>query len=456
MSFRPQSASLGYGWPTVAESGVSKWITASAIDRYPVSSGSLELTSETTRVDVSNDMTGLFGEIQGPITAINHAGDFSTPVSPNTFFMGLLALQAGASKTAVKPTADNTWIQEISPDETDVVLLDRYITFLQDITDENPRLFNPASIKQTVLSAPKGERLNAVFSPMVLRVRYYDISVLEAGTPANKAVVRGWLDETNNAKTDRKLFLKVSSYADPVATMLAGFGATPTGPVTFSVTAGLDAEGNPFWTEVVDSDGLPAAPGIGRADVKFEMALLDNADVTLLDEISLVNPIPAPVIVRPTTPTFTASAACLIVDGVVIADIDNWTLTLINDLNVVPGGACSAMPGAFERAGVSTAVMEFQRKFVTFRHETDLHDDAEFEVFVEARTNQLVHAAGVNGDVFDLKITLPAAKFSSGQSFKALSSATDTDSSYSVSGSPTSSTPQWKAVLKTDFADIYA
>ncbi len=453
-SFRPQDAVWGYGWPTAAQATLSEWIPADAIDRFAVRYDEIALTSTPSRADVSSAMTGLVGEVQGPQTAIEHSGPITVPLGPDTFNLGLLALHAGAAKDEAQLGSDTAYQQQISPDETDVDLTGRYITAEQDIRDGEPRIWNPVGIPQVVWNFAKGDIVKMQYTPLPLYVRYYDLAVLETGSPTNKAIIRGWLNPTQNAIADKKLYLKVTAYGSPTATMLAGFAATPTGSVTFSVTAGKDAEGQPYWTEIVDGDGLTQGVPIGRADNKMEIALLDAADVTALDEISLLNPIPDPVVTRPTTPTFTVSAICLTVDGTRVADLESATLTTVNDLQAVPGGACGAQPQAFNREGASTAEFTFERRFVTFRHEKDIHDDAEFAVLIEGRTDVLVDSGGARGDVFDFSVSLPLGRYASG--FKALASATDSTSSYTVRASPDASNAQWTVLMKTAFADIFA
>ncbi len=454
--FRPQNATYGYGWPTVAQAALSEFVVADAIDRHAVRYDDMSPTSTQTRADISDSMTGLIGEVQGPRTAFEHGGDVVVPLGPDTFNLGLIAQHGGGARTAVQIVADAAWNQFIGPGETDVDLRKRFVTALQDIRDGEPRLWNPVGIQQIVWQFAKADVVKMAYTPMPLYSRYYDISATVAGSPTQRAIVRGLLNPTTNDLADKKLFLKVTAYADPAVTVLAGFGVTPVGAVTFQATAGLNKELRPNWARIVDGDGLPAGVAIGRADVEMEIAFLDNADVTALDEISLVNPIPDPTVTRPTTPIFTVSSMCLTVDGTRVADLESATLTMANDLVAVAGGACGAYPQSFNRQGASTCELTFERRFVTFRHEKDIHDDATFAVLIEGRTDVLVDSGGAQGDVFDFSVSMPLTQFAGGQSFKALASATDANASYTLRSSPDSGNPQWLATFKTQFADIFA
>ena len=400
-------------------------------------------------------MTGLVGETQGPRTTIEHGETVSVPLGPDTFNTGAIAFHAGAHKTGVILGADAAFQQQISPDETDVLLTSRFLTGLQDGRDGNPRLWNPMGVQGITWNFAQGEIVTLDYQFLPLYVRYYGLVNVEAGSATQPMLIRGWLNPTTNALADRKLFLKVTAYADPTATVLAAFGATPAGSVTFAVIAGLDAEQRPRWTEVPDGDGLPAGVDIGTADVKFECALLDNTDVTILDEYSWLNPSDDPVVVRPTTPTFTVSAACIILDGTKIADLESSVLTMVNDLVAVPGGACGAMPQSFDRQGASTAELTIERRYTTFRDQTINLDDTEFAVLIQGRTNVLVDGAGANGDVFDFEISLPVCKLI-GTSWKAFTAATDTTNSLTIRASPTSGSPQWQYKVKTQFLDPLA
>ena len=453
--FRPQNATFGFGVQTVAQAAASEWVPASAVDRYPIRADNIGMTSTPSHVDISDSMTGLVGETQGPRTVIEHADPVVVPLGPDNFNTGAIAFHAGAHKTGAILGADAAFQQQISPDETDVILTSRFLTGLQDIRDGNPRLWNPMGVQGIVWNFAQGEIVTMEYSFLPLYVRYYDLTNVEAGSATQPMLVRGWLNPTTNALANRKLFLKVTAYADPNATVLAKFGATPAGAVSFNVQAGLDAEGRPRWTEVVDGDGLPAGVPIGTADVKYECALLSTTDVTALDEYSWENAIPDPVVVRPTTPTFTVSAMCIILDGTKIADLESSVLTTVNDQQVVPGGACGAMPQSFDRLGASTAELTIDRRYTTFRDQTLNLDDKEFAVLIEGRTNVLVDSGGANGDLFDFEVSLPKCKLI-GTPFKTYTSATDTTNSLTIRASPNSGTPQWQYKTKTEVADFLA
>lgn len=453
--FRPQNATFGFGVQTVAQAAASEWVVADAIDRFPIRADAIGMTSTPGHADISSSMTGLIGETQGPRTTIEHGEPVTVPFGPDLFNVGAIAFHAGAHKTGVILGADAAFQQQISPDETDVVLTSRFLSGLQDARDGNPRLWNPMGVQGIVWNFAQGEIVTLDYTFLPLYVRYYGLVNVEAGSATQPMLIRGWLNPTTNALADKNLFLKVTAFATPNATVLAAFAATPAGSVTFNVIAGLDDEFRPRWTEVPDGDGLPAGVDIGTADVKFECALLDDGDVTVLDEYSWQNPADAPMVVRPTTPTFTVSAACIIFDGTKIADLESSVLTTVNDLVSVPGGACGAMPQSFDRQGASTAELTIERRNTTFRDQTINLDDREFEVRIEGRTNILVDGAGANGDVFDFELTLPTCKLI-GTPWFAFTSAADTTKSLTIRASPAAGSPQWKLLIKTQFLDPLA
>ncbi len=454
--FSPQLASLGYGWPTVAQAALSEFVPALAIDRYPVRAGSVGLTTAAGRADVSSDMGGLFGEQQGPVTTFEHTGTIINPLGPDTFNLGLLAQHAGAIGTPVQDGSDDSHEITISPDEVATDLKTRFVTVMRDLRDGNPVIYNPCGVKQVSWGLEVGGLVLMEYTLMPLWTRYHDLAATVAGSPAQNMITRGILNPTNNALTDRKIFIKVTAYADPAATLLMAFAATPVGSVTFPATAGKDLELRPLWARVVDGGGLPAGVRIGKADAEFEVALLDPADVTVLDEVSFDNPIPDPTITRPTTPTFTVSSTCIVVNGTKVADLGSSTWVTVNDLGANPGGACSAYPSSYFREGVSTSQLTFDRRMTTFRLEKDLLDDQPFTVLIEGTTDVLVDSGGAEGNVFDWSATLNNCQFEGGQNFKTLTSATDTTSTYVVRSSPSTGVPQYVIKMRAQFSDPLA
>ncbi len=454
-TFRPQDGVIGYGWPTAADALVSEWIKAATFDRFPSVAENIGMTAAIGRADRSSSIGGLTGQIAGSRTVLTPQGTFEVPFALNTFCLGLIAQHAGALRTEVQIAGDSAWTQVISPDETDIDLLTRFPTFIVDMKDGEPKIWFPTGIQSIVWNFTKGDVAKLVITPVSLGFSFYDLAVQEAGTPARGAVFRGWLNATNNALASRKLFTKVTAFADPLATVLAGFAVTPTGTTSFPVTAGLNAEGRPNWTKIIDGDSaLPGLP-VGTADVKMEMAFLDTTDVTTLDEESQINPSASPTKITPSQPEMTVSAICLTVDGTIVADLEGLTLTTVNDLAFVEGGACGAFPQAFKRTGVSTAVAEWVRSWLTFRHQKDIHDDAAVAILIEGESDVQIDSGGVQSDRFNFSMSIPVGRISDGQEFKSLSAgATDDTETISVMGEPTGSTPQWELTCQTDVENI--
>ena len=115
--FRPQNATFGFGVQTVAQAAASEWVPASVINRYPIRADSIGMTSTPGHADISDSMTGLVGETQGPRTTIEHGEVVSVPLGPDTFNTGAIAFHAGAHKTGVILGADAAFQQQISPDD---------------------------------------------------------------------------------------------------------------------------------------------------------------------------------------------------------------------------------------------------------------------------------------------------------------------------------------------------
>lgn len=289
------------------------------------------------------------------------------------------------------------------------------------------------------------------FTPTPLEFRYYSLATTEAGSATHPMLIRGWLNETNNAVSDRDLYTLVTAYSSPTATCKAAFGATPTGSSTFTITAGVDAEGNPRWTEVaLDSSATP----IGNAGMRFEAALIDATDVTALDEYSYANPITPLAKVSPTQPVFTSSSTCLSIDGTNVAGLEGLTVTTVNDLDFVPGGICRDAPQAHRRSGTSTVTVEAERAWTTHRHMTDLHDDAQVAIVITFRADSVIDSGGTSGTQFNGTLEIPLGRFADGQGFKTLSNATDVTESLTFVGQPDDSNPQWRLTSATDVEDI--
>ena len=290
------------------------------------------------------------------------------------------------------------------------------------------------------------------FTPLPLESSFHSLPVTVVGSPANHVITRGWLNPVNNALADKDLFVVVSAFSTPNATMKAAFGSTPVGSNTFNLVTGKDAEGQPKWGEVVLDDGVTP---IGTADLKFEAALVDDSDVTALDAARFnfateVTP------VFPTQPVFTSSAACLKIDGTQVAGLEDVTVTMISDLGRVDGGSCRAAPTAHRRLGRSTCVVEATVVWTTNRQDVNLQDDPEIVIEIEARSDVLVDPGGAAGTQFNFLLEFFVTRFSDGSSFKVLSSATDDNQSLSFACEPTDSTPQWRLTVPTDFQDMLA
>lgn len=455
-TFRAQNANLLYGWQTVAQAARSDWLPSTSIDRNPRVFENIGLTAAVGKVDRTATISGLTGAISGPRAVLTPQGTFLTPLTLGKFELGLLAHVAGATKTQVQLGADTAFTQVIDPDQTDVEVLDRWLTFLYDKKDKEIQLWHPCGVKQVDLNFAKAEVAMMETTLMSLGFGFYDVAAVVAGSATFPVVIRGWLNAANRALADKKLFIKVTAYADPAATVLAGFAVTPVGAESFAVTAGLDAEGRPQWAEVIDGDSATPGQPIGTADNKLEMALLDETDVTVLDEYSYENQIASSVKVNPGQPEMVVSAVCLFADGDLVADLEGVSLSIVSDLGITEGGACRAFPTAFKRTGTSTVTGEFERGWITYRHMGDLRDDAKFVLQITARSDQQIDTGGARSDQYNFTIDIPIATFADGQEFKTLSGGSEDDTeTITFMGEPDGSNPSWRFSCDTDVSDIY-
>lgn len=453
-TFRPQEALLGLGFPSAVQAALSERVLV-APDRYSGVYEQIGIGATVGRADRSSTIGGTIGLKSGPRTVLTPSGTFQVPFALNQFVLSLIAQHAGAAATEVQQGADSTWLQVIDPDQTDLDLLTRFPTMLFDKKDGEPQLHGPVGIQQIVWAFEKGDVAKLEFTPMSLGFRFYDLPAVVTGSATQPPVIRGWLNPTNDALPDKKMFLKVTAFSTPTVTCLMGFGVTPTGAVTFDVIAGLDDEGRPIWAEILDGDSsVPGLP-IGTADNRLEVAFLDEADVTALDEYSYLNPIASPVKVSPTQPELTVAAICLEVDGVEIADAESVTVTTTNDLAVVEGGACTAFPGSFKRTGNSLCTIEFERGWTTYRHMAALKRDSKFVVVIKGRSDTETDPAGARDDQFNFVLRFPIAAFADGQEFTTLEGgASDDTESISLTGEPDDSNPQWRLTATTDVETI--
>lgn len=452
--FRPQKAIVGYGLPSASQAALSSWVPPDAIDRFS-DSQEVSLVNTIGRADTSGRLTSLIGETPGPRTVLNPGGTVTVPFASNRFCLGLLALHAGASRTSAVIGSDAAWTQVISPDETDVDLIKRFVTIYWEKTNGEPELWGPTGVSQVVWTFPKAGEVMLAFTPMPLENRFHGLPTFVAGTAVTPVLIRGWFNPANNAlpAASKDLFIRVDAFSTPTATMEAALGATPAGAgTTFDLITGLDAEGRPKWGEVILDTGVPTP--IGTADLKFEAALVDDSDVSVLDQ-SRFNFAEEITPVIPTQPVFTSSAACLTVDGTIVAALENLTVTMVNDLGVVAGGSCRASPTEHKRSGRSTCVVDATTVWVTNRHDANLQDDSEVVIEIEGRSDVLVDAAGAAGTQQQFLIEFPVAKFADGSAFKILAGATDDQQALSFACGPTSSSPQYQITIPTDFEDIF-
>lgn len=451
--FRPQKAIVGFGAQSPSQAALSSWVPPDAIDRFS-DSEEVSLVNTTGRADTSGRLTSLIGETPGPRTVLNPGGTITVPFASNRFCLGLIAFHAGATRTSAVIGGDSAWAQVISPDETDVDLIERFVTFYWDKKNGEPELWGPTGISQIVWTFPKAGEVMLQFTPMPLENRFHGLPVTVAGTAVTPVLIRGWLNPTNNAlaAAAKDLFIRVDAFSTPNATMEAALGATPAGAgTTFALVTGLDAEGRPKWGEVILDTGVPTP--IGTADLKFEAALVDDSDVSVLDE-SRFNFAEEITPVLPTQPVFTSSASCLTVDGTIVAALEDLTVTMANDLGVVAGGSCRASPTEHKRSGRSTCIVDATTVWVSNRHDVNLQDDSEVVIEIEGRSDVLVDSGGLAGTQHGFLLDFPVAKFADGSAFKILAGATDDQQALSFSCGPTASSPQYEIRIPTDFEDI--
>lgn len=425
--FDAQKHDLSYGWST---SGAAyEFVPSTAINRYFKVIENDGLTGAVSRIDRGGTISGLAGKVKGPRGAIAPQGEFEIPLRLGKAELGLMTALSGFAQTGVQYGADTAYSHVIDPGQTDIDVEDRRLWFRQDLRDGEPKLMGPSVIQAINFQFNKGEVAKMTVAPLSLGWQYYWTPSVVAGTATLPIQIVGWLSATNRALADKLLSIQVTAYSSPTLTCKAEFAAAPgyTGTVTFQLTEGLDAEGRPIFTEVLDSES--AAPGlpIGTADNPLYAFAPLATGIAVSDEYSYINPIASPTRVVPTEPEISVAAICAKVDDVLIADLESVNMNIVQTWQLVEGGACGVFPGAFKRQGNLLVNGTIARNWTTYRHEGQLRDDASFDLQITGRSDTQIDTGGARTDQYKFTLEAPGAYFADGATFKSFAGGSTDD-----------------------------
>lgn len=125
--------------------------------------------------------------------------------------------------------------------------------------DGMPQSFRDGSVNEATITLEEGGLLKANFALIFTRGDYFDdpTQVEDGATPNSSPQLRGIPNYTNWNLADGDIYIKATSaHAAGTYSAVAKIGAAATyGVADFDVLTGLDANGNPRWVNVVNSNG---------------------------------------------------------------------------------------------------------------------------------------------------------------------------------------------------------
>jgi len=405
----------------------SEWSPPATFPRIAVDHNGIGITAAQTVADTSGRITGLAAQTASNRTSLAPQGENIVPLRLGRYEVGIIAQLAERFATPVKDGADSSWAWEIGPGESDVSLSDRRLWGVYDKRDGHPMLVGPIVIQAVNFELNAGEEAIMTYAPLFQGWRYFSPAGSIVGTATHPLeLTNGWLTETNRALADHNVTIEVIGFASPTLTLAAYYGAAGAGATTFTLTAGLDAEGRPNLAKVIDSNSVAEAV-MGRAGQPLYVMAPTITGHVIADAYTYENPITPAAVVKPVLPSIPVAAVCVALDGTPLVGLQSMNVNIVNTWQLIAGGTWGEFPRGFKRLGVTTVSGTMTRDNTAYTEEGVLRDFSTFAILVEGDTDTLVDPGGAVLKRYGFTLSLPECQIADGGSFMAFAGGSGDD-----------------------------
>jgi len=430
------------------------WTEAGGAARYGPEAGFSNLgpALAMARVSVAGNIAN-FGSEPETLPAEIGAGvvPLQHPLRSSLWEAMLLSSLLGAHDTPTQLDASTAFLTLFDNKQVDVSYLDRALWMYFDKTGAKIERWGPANVQSWALTVANSSVVASLWNLISLQTSFHEgILDIDTGAPTVVPIYRGFLDAAGDAlvRAEQQLNLKVvgaptgaGTIADPkVITFAADLGSSPVfGSVTFTVKAGVNLEGNPRWSRVVDSvtgDEL----GDGINGVPLEIAIIDVSGAGYADLDVVSTPLIAqwtPVLT--TEPTLVSVNTCVSVDGEIVANPETFTSTITSDLIRTIGGFCIAQSNNFAHEGNLTGEIGLVNRWTTDIRQNQIRHGAKVGMVVTI-DSRVVIDPGTSNETFKTIIRMPNLRSSDGSTLKAFpGGATDSSETLAYRAHPDAS-----------------